>query len=81
MDFLEQNLRHEAGFFDYANLFWLSTSMDTIGGAVGSSTSNAEDVHRATFSNREYERRQLSLAKEEDAGGEAEGSSQAGDKK
>ncbi len=80
VDFLEQNLRDEAGFIDYVNLAWLSTSMGTIGGAVGSSMSNAEDVRRATFSNREYERRQLSLAKEEEAEEKTEGSTQAGDK-
>ncbi len=74
VDYLEQNLRDQAGFIDYVNLAWLSTSMGTIGGAVGSSLSNAEEVRRATFSNREYERRQLSLAKEEDAGEQAEGS-------
>lgn len=70
--FLEENLRNEAGFLDYVNLSWLSTSMGTIGGAVGSSMSNAEEVRRATFSNREYQRRQLSLVKEEQAEQEQE---------
>lgn len=70
--FLEENLRNEAGFLDYVNLSWLSTSMGTIGGAVGSSMSNAEEVRRGTFSNREYQRRQLSLVKEEQAEQEQE---------
>lgn len=70
--FLEESLRNEAGLLDYVNLSWLSTSMGTIGGAVGSSMSNAEEVRRATFSNREYQRRQLSLVKEEQAEQEQE---------
>lgn len=72
VQFLEQNLRNEAGVLDYVNLSWLSTSMGTIGGAVGSSMSNPEEVRRATFSNREFQRRQLSIAKEEQAEAEAE---------
>ncbi len=64
VNFLEEHLREQAGFIDYVNLAWLATSMGTIGGAVGSSFSDAEVVRRATFSNREYERRQMSLREE-----------------
>ncbi|PFG33234.1 hypothetical protein [Sanguibacter antarcticus] len=61
VDYLEEYLRTDAGFTDYVSLAWLASSMGTIGGAVGANFSDAEVVRRATFSNREYERRQMSL--------------------
>ncbi|MEP7765439.1 hypothetical protein [Sanguibacter sp. 25GB23B1] len=58
VDYLEENIRDQAGFLDYVSLAWLASSMGTIGGAVGASFSDAEVVRRATFSNREFARRQ-----------------------
>jgi hypothetical protein len=60
VDYLEENIRDQAGFLDYVSLAWLASSMGTIGGAVGASFSDADVVRRATFSNREFERRQAS---------------------
>lgn len=60
VQYLEENIREQAGFSSYVRLAWLASSMGTIGGAVGASFSDAEVVRRATFSNREYERRQTS---------------------
>lgn len=65
VDYLEQNIRDQAGFVDYVNLAWLASSMGTIGGAVGASFSDAEVVRRATFSRREFERRQTSQQRTE----------------
>lgn len=64
--FLALELGHEVGFGEYVNLSWLSASLGTIAGAVGSSLDNEESVRKATFSQREYERRQISLDKDAD---------------
>ncbi len=63
--YLDSILGKEAGFADYVNLAWLSASLGTIAGAVGSSFTHADVVRRATFSNREYERRQMPMVGEE----------------
>lgn len=63
-EFLALELGHDVGFGEYVNLSWLSASLGTIAGAVGSSLDNEESVRKATFSRREYERRQISLAKD-----------------
>lgn len=60
-DFMAEQLGHDVEFEDYVNLSWLSASLGTMAGAVGSSLDNRESVRRATFSNREYERRQMSI--------------------
>ncbi|GAA3861510.1 hypothetical protein GCM10022381_02300 [Leifsonia kafniensis] len=59
--FMAQQLGHEVGFADYVNLSWLSASLGTMAGALGSSLENKESVRRATFSSREYERRQTTI--------------------
>lgn len=61
IDYLADQLGHEAGLPEYLNLAWLSASMGIIAGAVGSSLSDADSVRKATFSNREYLRRQITL--------------------
>ncbi|HXD28518.1 MAG TPA: hypothetical protein VN621_07130 [Arthrobacter sp.] len=63
IDYLADQLGHEAGLPEYLNLAWLSASMGVIAGAVGSSLSDADAVRKATFSNREYLRRQITLGK------------------
>ena len=59
--FLSQSLGHDVGFAEYVNLSWLSASLGTIAGAVGSSLDNVDSVRKATFSHREVERRQISM--------------------
>ncbi|MGP5218071.1 hypothetical protein [Arthrobacter rhombi] len=66
IDYLGAQLGHQAMATDYLNLAWLSASMGTIAGAVGSSLTDPEIVRQATFSNREYERRQISVEREMD---------------
>jgi hypothetical protein len=44
---LESTLRHPAGFADYATVAWLSSSLATIAGAIGSGLESDEDVHNA----------------------------------
>jgi hypothetical protein len=63
--FIAEQLGHEAGFGEFVNLSWLSASLGTIAGAVGSSFDDDDAVRKATFSSREYQRRQISLAIEE----------------
>lgn len=64
VDYLADQLGHDAGLPEYLNLAWLSASMGIIAGAVGSSLSDADSVRKATFSNREYLRRQITLGKQ-----------------
>lgn len=59
--FLSQSLGHDVGFAEYVNLSWLSASLGTIAGAVGSSLDNVDSVRKATFSHREVERRQINM--------------------
>lgn len=66
--FLALELGHGVGFGDYLNLSWLSASLGTIAGAVGSGLDNEESVRKATYSRREYERRQISLSNDTEDG-------------
>lgn len=59
--YLAYQLRHEVNFSDYVNLAWLASSLGTMGGAIGSSFDDVAEVQRATFSQREYERRNMDL--------------------
>lgn len=59
--FLAMQLDGEVGFREYANLSWLSASLGIVAGAVGSSFDDEDSVRKATFSSREFERRQISL--------------------
>ncbi|MBM6622181.1 hypothetical protein JTF08_11235 [Micrococcaceae bacterium RIT802] len=73
--FISAELGHAAGFSEYINLSWLSASLGTLAGAVGSSFVDEQAVRRATFSSREFERRQISLMdKDEDKSEERAGS-------
>ncbi|MDJ0315476.1 hypothetical protein [Arthrobacter sp. H35-D1] len=62
--FLAMQLDGDVGFREYVNLSWLSASLGIVAGAVGSSFDDEESVRKATFSRREYERRQISLENE-----------------
>lgn len=59
--FLALQLDQEIGFREYLNLSWLSASLGIVAGAVGSSFDDEESVRKATFSAREYERRQITF--------------------
>ncbi|MBE0011112.1 hypothetical protein [Arthrobacter sp. AET 35A] len=59
-EYLSSQLGHPAGIDEYLNLAWLSASLGTIAGALGSSLDDEDSVKKATFSSREYDRRQLS---------------------
>ncbi|MBD8507422.1 hypothetical protein HT102_13110 [Hoyosella sp. G463] len=56
-DFLGTTLGEPASLADYAKLAWLSTSMGTVAGALGSSAEDKDEIQRAAFANRERERR------------------------
>jgi len=60
-DYISDVLGHAASFGEYINLAWLSASLGTLAGAVGSSFDDEQSVRQATFSSREYERRQITL--------------------
>ncbi|WP_411734468.1 hypothetical protein [Paeniglutamicibacter sp.] len=64
--FLALELGHGVGFGEYVNLSWLSASLGTLAGALGSSLDNEESVRKATFSSREYERRKIRLTEDGD---------------
>jgi len=65
IQFLSQQLGHETGAHEYVNLAWLAASLGTLGGAIGSSFDDEQSVRQATFSQREYERRNLKLDEDE----------------
>ncbi|GAA5225634.1 hypothetical protein [Paeniglutamicibacter antarcticus] len=59
--FLAMQLEGEVGFGEYVNLSWLSASLGIVAGAVGSSFDDEDSVRKATFSSREFERRQITM--------------------
>lgn len=58
-EYLAYQLRHGVTLAEYVNLAWLASSLGTMGGAIGSSFDDVANVQRATFSQREYERRNM----------------------
>ena len=66
VEFLSEQLGHQAGPSEYLNLIWLAASLGTLGGAIGSSFDDEKSVRQATFSQREYERRNLTLKHQDD---------------
>ncbi|WP_349930699.1 hypothetical protein ABNP34_14465 [Glutamicibacter mishrai] len=58
-EYLASELAHQVGMAEYLNLAWLASSLGLMGGAVGSSFDDVARVQRATFSQREYERRNM----------------------
>jgi len=63
-DYLASQLGHQVGLAEYFNLAWLASSLGLMGGAVGSSFDDVARVQRATFSQREYERRNMNFSVE-----------------
>ncbi|MCK1795709.1 hypothetical protein MTQ01_06730 [Streptomyces sp. XM4193] len=63
-DYLATTLGHGAGLSDLATTAWLSASMGTIAGALGSGLAGEEAVRKAAYSERERER-QAQREKEE----------------
>ena len=57
-DYLGQSLGHPAGIVEYLKLAWLSSSLGTFAGALGSSLESEDAVYRAAYSRRERQRRQ-----------------------
>ena len=58
-DYLAGQLDHPVSIADYLRLAWLAASLGTMGGAIGSNFDSEHAINRATYSRREYERRQL----------------------
>ncbi|WP_278313784.1 hypothetical protein [Lolliginicoccus levis] len=56
-EYFGTTLGEPASLADYAKLAWLSTSMGTVAGALGSSAEDTTEIQRAAFANRERERR------------------------
>lgn len=57
--YLRSEVLHPVGFRDYLGLAWLSSSMGTLAGALGSNFDRAEAVREATYSQRYHQRREL----------------------
>lgn len=58
-DYLASQLEHSVTILDHLRLSWLAASLGTLGGAIGSNFDSDQAIRRATYSRREYERRQL----------------------
>ncbi|OMH34171.1 hypothetical protein [Tersicoccus sp. Bi-70] len=58
-DYFASQLGHPVNFTDYLDLAWLSSSLGTVAGALGSSFDDEEAIRSATYSRRENERHRL----------------------
>lgn len=56
-DLLQSKLGHPVSWVDYAIIAWMSSSMGTVAGALGSSFESDDAVRQVTYSSREQERR------------------------
>lgn len=56
-DYLDSTLKYPTGIAQYLTIAWLSASMGTIAGALGSGLSSERAVRKAAYSERELERR------------------------
>ena len=54
--YLQSQLHHRIGFWDYATVAWLASSIGVVAGALGSSLDSEEAVRKAAYSRRERER-------------------------
>ena len=57
--YLQSEVMHPVSPLDYLSLAWLSASLGTFAGALGSNFNSEESIRGATYSRRVYERRQL----------------------
>lgn len=59
VSFLRSEVMHPVGAGDYLRLAWLTASMGTLAGALGSNFDSADSVREATYSQRYHQRREL----------------------
>lgn len=59
VSFLRSELLRPIGVGDYIGLAWLSASMGTLAGALGSNFDSSDAVRKATYSQRYHQRREL----------------------
>lgn len=64
-DYLTITLKHPSGVGEFAIVAWLSASMGTIAGALGSGLASEDAVRQAAYSKREQERRQSLQAQDQ----------------
>ena len=77
-DYLGSTLMQPPGVSDYVMIAWLSTSMGTVAGALGSGFADESAVRQAAYSRRELERRaRLDEQEDEDFNDGREGSGPA----
>jgi hypothetical protein len=68
-NYLQSQLHHVVGVFDYAKLVWLTSSVGIVAGALGSSLESEDAIRKSTYSKREQERRARNLEGADDADG------------
>lgn len=68
--YLTTTLKHPSGLSDFATIAWLSASMGTLAGALGSGFAGEGAVRRAAYSARERERQARRDAEDERSGRE-----------
>ena len=69
--YFRETAGHPVGWYDYASLVWLASSIGTVAGALGSSLESEDAVRRATYSIRERERRARYREQREEESGPA----------
>lgn len=57
--YLAEELGHSVALTDYFSLSWLSASLGTLAGALGSNFNDPDTIREATYSKRVYQRRKL----------------------
>ncbi|MHA2787934.1 hypothetical protein ACXZ66_02130 [Corynebacterium sp. S7] len=56
-DYMANYLSHDVSWLTYVSIGWLSASLGTFAGAIGSNFDETGAIQNATYSDREYERR------------------------
>ncbi|KQU04435.1 hypothetical protein ASG56_13900 [Rhodococcus sp. Leaf7] len=64
--FLSERIGRSANVADYVRLAWLSASLGTVAGAVGSTVADQEQILCATFGHREFLRRRAAAGRLDD---------------
>lgn len=64
-EYLSGDLGHRVTLVDYLNIAWLASALGMMGGAMGSNFDKESDIREATYTRREYTRRQMARAEEE----------------
>ena len=64
-DYLAGDVGHSVNFFNYVDIAWLASALGMMGGALGLNFDSESAIREATYTRREYVRRQLATKRED----------------